>query len=91
MNKILDDLPAGPVFFLCTIFAFMPIMPEPHLWQKAMMINDGIALAPMDWFDIVLHGGAALLAVAKFLRMRQVKAQAGDQGSDQGGNANSED
>ena len=74
MNKLLDKLPFGPVIFLGTVFALMPILPEPHLWQKAMMIKDGVPLAPIDWFDIVLHGGSAALVIAKVWRDRQVRA-----------------
>lgn len=77
MNKILDSLPSGPVIFLGFFFAIMPIFPEPHLWEKAMMIKDGLDLAPIDWFDIVLHGGAGLLAIAKIRRDRQVAAEGG--------------
>lgn len=76
MIKILDSLPYGPVIFLGTFFALMPILPEPHLWEKAMMIKDGLDLAPIDWFDICMHGGAGLLAIAKFARQRQLRGQA---------------
>jgi hypothetical protein len=75
VNKILDKLPFGPVMFLGVVFALMPIVPEPHLWQKAMMIKDGVPLAPIDWFDIVLHGGAGALVILKVLRERQVRAE----------------
>lgn len=75
VNKLLDKLPFGPVIFLGVIFALMPILPEPHLWQKAMMIKDGLPLAPIDWFDIVLHGGSAALVIAKVWRDRQVRAE----------------
>jgi len=75
VNKLLDKLPSGPVILLGVIFALMPILPEPHLWEKAMMIKDGVPLAPIDWFDIVLHGGAAVLVIAKVWRDRQVRAE----------------
>ncbi len=75
MNNILDKLPLGPVILLGVIFALMPIFPEPHLWEKAMMIKDGVPLAPIDWFDIVLHGGSAVLVIAKVWRDRQVRAE----------------
>ncbi|MCR4376743.1 MAG: hypothetical protein NUV50_01455 [Rhodospirillales bacterium] len=75
MNNILDKLPFGPVILLGVIFALMPILPEPHLWEKAMMIKDGVSLAPIDWFDIVLHGSSAVLVIAKVWRDRQVRAE----------------
>lgn len=89
VNKILDSLPSGPVIFLGAFFALMPILPEPHLWEKAMMLKDGMGLAPVHWFDVVVHGGAGLLAIAKFLRDRQVRAQ-GDVTADPAGNDNSD-
>lgn len=75
VNKIIDSLPFGPVIFLGTFFALMPIFPEPHLWQKAMMIKDGAPLAGIDWFDICLHGGSGLLVIVKLFRARQVRAE----------------
>jgi hypothetical protein len=75
VNKLLDSLPSGPVIFLGLFFALMPFTPEPHLWEKAMMIKDGLDLAPIDWFDIALHGGAGLLAVAKIVRIFQRRAE----------------
>jgi len=37
------------------LMAAMPVMPEPHLWQKAQMLMNGEALAAIDWLDIVWH------------------------------------
>ncbi len=81
MNKILDKLPSGPIILFGTLFALMPFFPQPHLVEKAMMLIDGTALKPIDWFDIFWHGGAGALALAKFLRDRQLHAQ-GVLGSD---------
>lgn len=75
MLKLLDKLPYGPVVFLGVFFALMPILPEPHLWEKAMMIKNGLDMAPIDWLDIVLHAGAGLLAAAKVVRERRLAAQ----------------
>lgn len=77
LNKILDSLPAGPAMFLGGLFFFMPIMPEPHLWEKAKMIAGGLPMKPIDWLDIVMHAGAGILALAVFVRTRQ-KARDGD-------------
>jgi len=76
--KIIDNLPFGPVIFLGTVFAFMPFVPEPHLWQKAMMIANGLYMAPIDWFDIFVHGGPALLVIIKLTR--HLKGHSGDEG-----------
>lgn len=74
VNKLIDSLPTGPVIFLGLFFAAMPF-PEPHLWEKAMMIKDGLDMAPIDWFDIALHGGAGLLALFKIVRVLQLRGQ----------------
>lgn len=75
LNNLLDKLPAGPVMFFGGIYFFMPVLPEPHLWQKAMMILDGVPLRPIDVFDIFVHSAAGALALAMFLRTRQKTAE----------------
>ena len=77
MNKILDNLGLVPVVFFGSIFTLMPILPEPHLWQKFMMIKNNLYMAPIDWFDICMHGSAALLVIAKVVRHRQVSGKGG--------------
>jgi len=62
--------------FFGAIYVIMPILPEPHLVQKAMMLANGLALAPIDWFDIVLHSSGGLLALAVYRRSRQRAAEA---------------
>lgn len=75
-KSFLDSLPSFPVIFLGGIFFFMPILPEPHLWEKAMMIKDGLDMAPIDYFDIFLHGGAGIIALAKAVRVRRLMRMA---------------
>lgn len=74
-NTFLDKLPAGPVMFFGGIYFFMPVLPEPHLWEKAKMIVDGIPLMPIDYFDIVVHIAGGALALAMFVRTRKTSAQ----------------
>ena len=75
LNTILDKFPPGPTMFFGAIYVVMPILPEPHLVQKAVMLMNGLALAPIDWFDIVAHSSGGLLALAVFRRSRQRAAQ----------------
>jgi len=76
LNTILDKLPPGPTMFFGAIYVIMPILPEPHLVQKAIMLSKGLDLAPIDWFDIVAHSSGGLLALAVFRRNRQRIAEA---------------
>lgn len=73
LNSLLDKLPVGPTIFFGVLYVIMPILPEPHLVQKAMMLMNGLRLAPIDWFDIVAHSSGGLLAFAVYRRSRQVE------------------
>ena len=75
LNRILDSLPPGPVMIFGGIYFFMPIVPEPHLVQKFLMVKNGVPLAPIDVFDVFLHSFAGLIAVLMFRRQRQLKDQ----------------
>lgn len=75
LNAILDKLPPGPTMFFGAIYVVMPILPEPHLVQKAMMLSEGMVLKPIDWFDIVAHSFGGLLALAVYMRQRELRAQ----------------
>ncbi|HEY9078512.1 hypothetical protein [Magnetovibrio sp.] len=76
LNTILDKLPPGPTMFFGAIYVVMPILPEPHLVQKAVMLSQGLTLAPIDWLDIVMHSSGGLLALAVYRRSRQRAAEA---------------
>ena len=75
MNKILDELPLWPVLIIATIFALMPFS-APHLWGKMVMLRDGVPLAPIDWFDLLVHGGPVIIAALRVWRALQVRGQA---------------
>jgi len=83
LNAIIDKLPPGPTMFFGAIYVIMPIFPEPHLVQKAMMLSNGLVLAPLDWFDIVAHSAGGLLAVAVYLRQRKLSSRPQSSGDEQ--------
>lgn len=84
VKKILDELPLWPVIIIATIFALMPFG-EPHLWSKMKMLAGGVPLAPIDWFDILVHGGPPVLAALKVWRHLQVRGEASnDAANDEG-------
>ncbi|MBF0250480.1 MAG: hypothetical protein HQL35_07640 [Alphaproteobacteria bacterium] len=70
LKRLFDKLPAGPTIAFGALYFIMPIVPEPHLVQKALMIRDGVAFAPIDWLDVVLHSTGGIVAVAKLLSLR---------------------
>ena len=76
IKTILDKLPPGPTMFFGALYFIMPIVPEPHLVQKAKMLANDIPLAPLDWFDVFAHIFGGVLAVAVYLRQRELKAEA---------------
>jgi len=55
------------------VMALLPFGETPHLWQKLMLLKDGYLHQPMDWFDLLLHGGPAV-GVALLLALRTYKA-----------------
>lgn len=75
LNRILDSLPPGPIMIFGGLYFFMPIIPEPHLVQKFLMIKNGIPLAPIDIFDIIVHTLGGVMAVLMFRRQRQLQNQ----------------
>lgn len=75
VKKIIDGLPFWPIIIIAVIFGLMPFG-EPHLVSKFNMLRDGVALLPIDWFDIVVHAGPLVLAAIKIRREAQVRAQA---------------
>ncbi|MCB9081855.1 MAG: hypothetical protein H6555_09115 [Lewinellaceae bacterium] len=41
----------------CLTLGLAPYAPEPHIWGKIRWVAGGAkGMAPMDWFDLVLHG-----------------------------------
>lgn len=48
-----------------TALAPWPAGPEPHLVEKTRMLLAGELTRPLDIFDLVFHGSASVLVVAK--------------------------
>ena len=41
-----------------------PFTPEPHVWEKIKWVAAGAqGMAPIDWFDLVLHGTPWVLLI----------------------------
>lgn len=57
------------LIIMALIMAVLPFGEQPHLWQKLLLLKDGYLHKPMDWFDLLLHGGP-LVGVVVILAMR---------------------
>jgi len=67
--RLLDELPLWIAVFLALTLGLSPFLPEPHLVEKLRMLRAGELRAPLDIFDLLLHGLPWLLLIAKLLRM----------------------
>ncbi|MBV7409734.1 RND transporter [Maritimibacter sp. DP1N21-5] len=66
----IDKLPWSTVLILCATIGLAPFAP-PHVWEKLQMLVAGDLVAPIDIFDLAMHGAPWLLAAAKGLRTLQ--------------------
>lgn len=62
MKKLLND-PKLLVMMSLTL-GLAPFFPEPHVWGKIKWVAGGaVGMAPMDWFDLLLHGTPWVLLI----------------------------
>ncbi len=62
MKKLLND-PKLLVMLSLTL-GLTPFFPEPHVLGKLKWVAGGaVGMAPMDWFDLLLHGTPWLLLI----------------------------
>ena len=64
----LDELPLVVLVLACLLLGLAPFAPEPHVWQKLKMLADGTLTAPVDIFDLLLHGAPWALLILKLYR-----------------------
>jgi len=65
MRKLLDKIPLTLLVVLCLTLGLAPFMPEPHLLEKLKMLVAGELVAPIDIFDLLLHGTPWVLLLLK--------------------------
>ena len=70
MMAWLDKLPLSALVLACLLLGLAPFMPEPHVWQKLKMLAGGTLSAPIDIFDLLLHGAPWALLALKLYRKR---------------------
>ncbi|MGC8203487.1 RND transporter [Aliiroseovarius sp. PTFE2010] len=65
----LDDIPLNLLILASLTLGLAPFVPEPHIWEKLKMLVSGQLKAPIDIFDLLLHGTPWVLLIAKLIRM----------------------
>ncbi len=70
----LDRISWPIVLILCATIGLSPYFPEPHLWEKLKMLFAGTLAAPIDIFDLAMHGAPFALLLAKAARDLRKKA-----------------
>ncbi len=65
----LDDIPLNLLILASLTLGLAPFVPEPHIWEKLKMLASGQLKAPIDIFDLFLHGTPWVLLIAKLIRM----------------------
>jgi len=66
---LLDRIPLSIAVVLALTLGLAPFTPEPHLWEKLRMLAAGDLRAPVDIFDLLLHGVPWLILGMKLGRM----------------------
>ena len=68
IRRLLDRLPWPTLFLVCATLGLAPFSP-PHIWGKLNMLTSGNLRAPLDAFDLLLHGTPWLLLIAKAMTL----------------------
>ncbi|RLL54738.1 hypothetical protein D8Y20_02865 [Mariprofundus sp. EBB-1] len=72
MNRIIIWLHYPPMMMLIVaalLLGSMPLVPEPHLFQKINMLMAGTMVKPVDIFDLVWHSWPVLWIVLRIFTL----------------------
>ena len=56
MKSAIQRLPTSLVLLACGTLGLAPFFPMPHIWEKILMLINGLPMQAMDYFDFVFHG-----------------------------------
>jgi hypothetical protein len=73
--KKINSIPLRIIITLSLFLGLAPFFPEPHLFEKIRMLQNGELSRPIDIFDLALHASPWCLLILKLtlvLRSRQV-------------------
>jgi hypothetical protein len=65
LTRLIDRIPLIPLVLMALVMGLAPLLPQPHLVQKLMMLFDGRLNNAMDVFDLFLHGTLPCLLIVK--------------------------
>ena len=65
--KIVRALPYSVLIVLCLTLGLAPFTPEPHVWEKIKLLAAGELTAPIDVFDLLMHGLPFVLLFIKVM------------------------
>lgn len=64
-RMLLAKIPLLPLVMISIMLGLAPFVPEPHLWEKLKMLANGTLTAPIDIFDLLMHGLPVTLLILK--------------------------
>ena len=64
MLQLLKKMDISLFIILALSLGLAPFNP-PHIYEKILLLGQGNLVAPLDWFDLFMHGTPWLLLVAK--------------------------
>lgn len=70
----LEKIPLVPLILAAIFMGLAPFVPQPHLWEKLMMLLDGSLTKPVDIFDLLWHSALPILVVMKVVLARRQRA-----------------
>ena len=70
LTRLFAAIPWTLLLPVAVVLSLAPFRPEPHLVEKLRMLANGQLTAPIDIFDLFLHGAPLLLIAGKLLAGR---------------------
>lgn len=68
MGRFLDQIPLAALLIATLILGLAPFVPQPHLWEKLVLLTQGNLNRPVDILDLIFHAAPAMLLALKLVR-----------------------
>ena len=68
MLNWLDKIPYTPLIIFALFLFLAPFRPMPHVFEKVIMLKNGMLSKPIDILDLIYHLLPAALLVVKIVR-----------------------